>query len=589
MAPREHGGIARLFAMAVAAGLLFGLLEAAETAVARQVPEIRPFDKVSLDVFWTTPLVHVVVNLLGASGLALLHVAGLPGALRLGPYAFAFIGTFAVLWYSGYLARTACILLALGVAVQVGRAWVKLGSPRLLTRTITALGAVVLTTGLFVRAADWWSASSHVIEGRTQESVRPNVLLVVMDTVRADRLSAYGSKHASTPALDRLAAQGTLFERAYASSSWTLPSHASMLTGLPAPLHGAESTKDVVRADRVQLQQVLAAQGYATAAFVSNNVFFVPERGFGTGFQVFNVYSPQILMARSAFGIQLTRPVRRFDVDLVPFRGASAINRELQGWLDSVGDRPFFAVLNYMDAHEPYDAGFGRPHLRIWDLRKRRSPDNNRELAAAYDRAVMALDAEIGRLVDWLSRRPGWERTLLLITSDHGEAIADGSFDHGFDLTLEQLQVPLIMRLPGRVPAGLRVSAPVSLVDLAATTQALIADDGQRLPGRPLSWWFDRKESGVESPVVHADLIEVSASKAPRRLHSVVSRGFQYIHEVTAGRDRLFDAASDIAGERDLSKDPRYAAELERLKTAVRVRLDSQSRPAALPENRDHR
>lgn len=560
--------VSALCGLALASALLFGFLEAVQAAVLRWVPHVRPFDKVSLDVFWTAPLVYAAVNLPILAGFAVMSRAGLTRPLVLAPYAFAFVGAYGALSYSGLLARIACVLLALGVAVQLGRR-IGRGSLTPVIRGAVALGIVALSAGAAMRIGEWWSVRPMGAGPANAGAARPSVLLVVMDTVRADRLSAYGSTRSKTPSVDSLAREGTLFERAYATSSWTLPSHASMLTGLAGPMHGAEGPNDVLRGDHPQLQQVLAAQGYATGAFVSNSVFFVPERGFGTGFHAFDVYSTRTLMARSSFGLQLTQPMRRFDIDLAPFRGAADINEGFLAWLGSIGGRPFFAVLNYMDAHEPYDSGTSRPDLRVWDRRSRRSAEDNLHLAAAYDQAVTALDAEIGRLLGALRDHPGWKHMLVIVTSDHGEAIADGSFDHGFDLTLEQIHVPLIVRMPGQVPAGQRVRTPVSLVDLAATTQALIADRGPRLPGRPLSRWFEPR-AGAGDAEVRADLFEVNASKAPRRLESVVSEEYQFIRDRSTGKRRLFNARSDIAGQHDLAGDPGYVDVLQRFDATVR-------------------
>ncbi|HEX5069750.1 MAG TPA: sulfatase, partial [Vicinamibacterales bacterium] len=537
---------AELWWMALGFGLAFGALEALETAALRHVAHVQSMTRTSLDVLWVAPLFNVLLNLIVAAGISLVMRVGVPMRRLWAAVIFASIGALGVTLYSGFIGHVAGVLLAIGVGIQVGRVAEWPGFRPWLTRAtvIVAAGAVLSFAGL--RAREAWIArqvESRVMPG---DGTRPNVLLLVLDTVRGDYLSSNGFPRPTTPALDQFAASGVQFAHAYSASSWTLPSHASLLTGLPVTGHGATSAWHNLGADKRQLQQAFQAQGYATGAFVANKVFLLPEWGFGKGFDRFDVYDTRTLLARTTLGRSLRTGLRIFDVGLDPFRPASVINARLERWIDSLAGRPFFALVNYMEAHEPYGQPDVRPPLPTWDKGSARTPAENAILKSAYEREIQRLDTQLGTLFERMSHRPAWANTVVVVVADHGETISDNSFDHGLDLTWEQIQVPLIVRFPGAVPAGLRVATPVSTNDVAATIQELVhAPASGRLPGASLSRYWTGTGDGPaagESPGILTELIQPGTQEFFR---SIVLDDLQYIVNLDTSVERLFHFRDD--------------------------------------------
>ncbi len=281
-----------------------------------------------------------------------------------------------------------------------------------------------------------------------QTAERANVLLVTLDTVRADRVGCYGARGVETPALDRLAREGVRFAQASSPVPLTLPAHASILTGLLPPAHGLRNNGAGALPDGPPtLATTLAAAGYRTAAFVGS---FVLDRRFG-----------------------LARGFERYD-DAIP-RGsgaAPALEAERRGdavvdgalaWLEAERTakdaRPFFLWVHLYDAHAPYEPP---------------SPFRERHAGRPYEGEVAFADAQVGRLLDALDRLAFAATTVVAVTADHGEALGEhGELTHGFFLYEPTLRVPLLLRAPGTLPAGKLIATPVGLVDLAPTVAAL--------------------------------------------------------------------------------------------------------------------
>jgi len=566
---RERLSLGQLVHMALGFGLAFGGLEAIEAAALRHIPSVRSLTRTSLDVLWVTPVFHVVVALILAIGLFLVIRIGVPIRRSAATAVFSIVGATAVTSYSGWIGRSAAVLLAIGVGIQAARSSGRPGFSRWVDRfaAVVAAGALVAFIGLRARESRMFSevlgASAPVHDG-------PNVLVLVLDTVRGDYLSVNGFSRPLTPALDRLAAEGVNFTQAYSASSWTLPSHASLLTGLPITGHGATSLWHNLGGDKLQLQQVLRDQGYATGAFAANKAFVLPEWGFGKGFDRFDVFNLRTLFARTSFGGWLRAVLRRYDITMSPFRPAAVINAHLEHWIESIGARPFFALVNYMEAHEPYGQPGSRPSLKIWNKGANRTPAENAVLAQAYERGIHDLDVELGAMFDRLSRQPWWSNTLVIVVADHGEAISDNSFDHGLDLTWEQIEVPLIIRFPAAVPSGLRVNAPVSTNDVAATIQELVHSTAQaRVPGVSLSRFWNNGVPDSKSSEAGGVLSELVHPSTQELYRAIMLDDLQYILNVDTGTERLFRFHDDPGGARNLAADPALAADLQRMRDAL--------------------
>jgi len=314
---------------------------------------------------------------------------------------------------------------------------------------------------------------------------RPDVVLVVVDTLRADHVGIYGHALPTTPNLDSLARDGLWFRRAYSQSSWTLPAFGSLLTGLYPHRHGAgRHPTEVERFGRLAhdartLAELLTGAGYRCGAVV-NNTFLAPEFGFARGFGADYFY----------------RGADERDVRSAEDTVAAGL-----AWLDA-GKSPAFLLLHFMEPHLDYDpapsvrgtfTGPGPAPVALpwttdeWldSFEPDRSLADDEQLdyiERLYDEEILAADRGLGRLLDGLTARGRFERTLLVVTSDHGEEFFDhGSFEHGHTLFSELIRVPLVVRAPG-IPLELRGRPQDVLVQHVDVFQTVLRAAGVAAP-----------------------------------------------------------------------------------------------------------
>jgi arylsulfatase A-like enzyme len=384
----------------------------------------------------------------------------------------------------------------------------------------------------------------------------PNAILISIDTLRADHLGCYGYARLTSLHLDRFAAGGAIFERAVAESPWTMPSHASLLTGLAPSRHGMLDDMSRLSDAIPTLAERVRSAGVQTAAFV-NTPYLEASTGLMRGFE-----------SARHFDIWDDREQRVLS--------GEAMNDAFADWLDEHGDRPFFVFFHTYDLHSdylpaaryraelvrPYDGRFdgrsqtltgivlGRLHPKPADV------DHIRDL---YDAALRQLDDDLGALFADLERRGLLGDTLVIVTSDHGEEFFDhGNVGHGRSLYQEMVHVPLIVRGPG-VAAGLRIDAPVQLVDVAPTlldwfgAQPLAAAEGRDLA--PL--WTKAASNPDAAPRVTCS--EVGPRKAVRDFKShlvgVVEGDLKLVHDLATGRSLLFDLRTDPEELHNLATD----------------------------------
>jgi len=327
---------------------------------------------------------------------------------------------------------------------------------------------------------------------------RPNVLVFLVDTLRADHLSAYGYSRATSPQFDRLVAEGALFTRARVASTWTKPSTATILTGLPPSAHGAIEHRQVLPDAAVTLAEVLRSAGYETAAF-SDNPFVSPEFGFGQGFDEFDYRQPSVFVNGTLLGKALwtLRIVslggRLVGEKLALDRGSPELCRRALDWIGERPDgKPWFAYIHAMEPHLPYDPPapfrdtFADPDYAGPDLdrpppylgflpfeRGTPLPEAQRHhLVARYDEEVLAWDSAFAALVAELRARRLLDETILVVISDHGEEFYEhGGWTHGHSLYEELVRVPFFIRAPGLLPAV--DDTPVRGADLFPTVISL--------------------------------------------------------------------------------------------------------------------
>lgn len=319
----------------------------------------------------------------------------------------------------------------------------------------------------------------------------PNVLLVVLDTVRADALSCYGNPRPTTPNLDRLAGEGVRFDNAYATCFWTLPSHASILTGLYPSQAGATSETNYLPEGPPTLAERLATAGYRTSAVV-RNAWISVERGFGRGFEEF---------------VESWRD----DVASEADDEARAVEQAATWMRDRItAGEPFFLFVNLNVAHlpytppEPYRSRFASEAWPESEVERLMAIDGGwgylagglslseadlRLLRDLYEAEVSIADEHVGRLVEALKNTGALDRTLVVVVADHGENLGDhGLIDHVYSLFDTTVRVPLIVRYPGRLDSGRVVGDLVSLIDVVPTVLEITgaAKPPDDLPGRAL-------------------------------------------------------------------------------------------------------
>lgn len=362
--------------------------------------------------------------------------------------------------------------------------------PALAGFTLRALGGVgvVRVSGLRIHAP---AARGAVDVGAlpapaAAPSTRPNLIVYLVDTLRADHLGCYGYERPTSPELDAFARGAVLFEEGRAQSSWTKPAVATVLTGLYPIAHGAQQRSQRLPESVETIAERLGAAGYDTALFTTNaNV--TEKFGFAQGWQTFRYLS------RSRGG-------RR-----VQHLSSAEINEAVFRWLDERDpERPFLLFVHTLDPHDPYrpeepfrlrlapdvdvEAACCGRSTELVDLTGEAARERARQAAALYDAEIAQNDASFGALVAELERRGLASNAAILFLSDHGEEFADhGGWKHGWTLHEELLRVPMVLRLPGGAHGGTRVATPAEQIDVAPTLYELAGvGTPDSLPGRSL-------------------------------------------------------------------------------------------------------
>jgi arylsulfatase A-like enzyme len=490
----------------------------------------------------------------------------------------------------------ASLLLSVGLTVQYTRFAGRRIEALLRVARLTAplLAGTILVLALATSGVRAWSEHRAIAALPPPPPAARNVLLIVWDTVRAQNLSLHGYFRPTTPNLERFAAAGTRFQHAFATSPWTLPAHASLFTGR-WPHELSAGWRSALDGTYPTLAEHLRSLGYDTAGFVANLDYCGRETGLERGFTHYEDYpinAWEILTRYVGLGRRLDKPSVAMAVSLLAGRrqGASGpliplshehakraedIDRAFLDWLSwqRDRDRPFFAFLNYNDAHTPYEApdesapGFGlRPSswseritLLQWNnVDKLTLPMRTVQLGYdLYDDSIAHLDKRLGALLDELGRRGVLDETLVIVTSDHGEHLGDHRlFFHGCSLYRQLVQVPLVMVDTRNVLAGRTVDEPVSLRDLPATVLDLLGLEGEHaFPGRSLTRFWAQGE-GADPPEFESEPLLMETEKPPLLtnqgrepvaqgpMKALVAEGMHYIRSGD-GREELFSLKSD--------------------------------------------
>jgi arylsulfatase A-like enzyme len=600
--PRES--IRSLLLPAAWFGILAGLVEGAGLLAFQKInwQQWGATIHVSPPILWISPLVDLVFFL----GVALAVLVAsriwprIP-AFRSAVFAFAALTLYDWLLVPRRLYHIACLLLAAGFGVVLSR-WVQSHqdeSLRLWRKTLPLLAALAMALFVGITGGNWLSERQAVANLPPPAPGSPNVVVIIIDTLRADHVSAYGYSRPTTPNLDRLAAQGVLFENATSATSWTFPSHVSLLTGeypfehglgrVP-PMHLWRSSDGLIRAPMIG--EEMARRGYRTGAFSGNRVYFDHNLGFGRGFIHFDDYffSPADAVLRTVFGEEFGRWVlrsgkvlrvlnwlglksladrdvegsgehwaHRFWSTHSSRKRGEEVNRELLKWIGTdPGPHPFFAVLNYFDIHAPY----GGPswHPKLW---KGNDVDQ-------YDDGVKYVDDCIGQLIAALGKRGLDQNTLVVITADHGEMLGEHGLPfHGKSLYWDLIHVPLIFWYPGHIPAGVRVPDVTSTSFIPDTLSSwLPGAHAFAFPGHSLARLWD---GSVHQPGTYPILAELSYNcfredlQRQRKfavptdlkgaMKSIITARWHLIRHKTFG-DQLYDWSKDPLESQNLINTP---------------------------------
>ncbi len=613
-------GAGGFLALAAWCGLLAGLLEVLTKVVCTAAGRTGRYYQMSRHFFWLIP----VTNLLVFLGLGIL-LAGLVWMFpRFGRW-FSLRSLAAMVVLPSFLVAVpeihplVWLLFASGLAVQSVRFLERRASGfrRGVAVSFPILIGLVIALAGFVFGQDWLK------ERRESARALPaagslNVVLITLDTVRADHLSLYGYGRTTTNTLEQLATRGVRFDRARSTSPWTLPSHASIFTGrLPHELK--VDWLAPIGAPFPTLAKYLGEHGYSTCGFVANTLYCGYDTGLSAGFTHYEDYTlPQMdafLMA------QLTqRPLLGFFqlhawvngrlnsgsldslagfVSTYVFSGkrkdAETVNTDFLNWLSRrrQTDRPFFAFLNYFDAHAAYfpprpsDYRIGlRPStpadymaLSNWEtIDKPSLPEHFKALALdCYDDCIMYMDEQLNLLISSLGQQGILDNTVLIVASDHGEGFGEHDlYLHGDSLYRQEIHVPLLIAMPPSKPAVGRVAEPVSLRDLPATIVDLLGlGSGSPFPGQSLAGRWDRSKPVSSAPVVSelqsSNPTKPNQGRSPARNGGLTALAIDhYTYIEGSGTEELFDERTDPHERHNLAGDDSTKAELARFRDEIK-------------------
>jgi len=357
--------------------------------------------------------------------------------------------------------------------------------------SLAFLGLSKTLTPPVAKALEEYAGKTSAIKGK------PNILWIVMDTARADHVSCYGYHRRTTPNIDRIASEGVLFEKAFATAPWTLPSHASMFTGTFPARNGTDAEHLRLDGRFHTVAEVLRSQGYRTHAY-TNNV--VVGSSLAQGFDIYERTNKGLdpkVGPELVDSLKINEARRYLEEFLLMDDGAYGTNKVAKGWIAEAHQdgEPFFVFINYMEPHRsygripaPYDTLYLDENVDRATVRELANGVRNKNtrnynagtvqinaeefgiLRALYDGEISYLDFRIGQLYNYLRELEVLDNTILIMTSDHGENFGEhGLMGHQLCVYDTLLHVPLIIRHPRSFKAGLRLDKQVQLIDIFPT------------------------------------------------------------------------------------------------------------------------
>ncbi len=600
--PHDSVPVGALLQLAIATGVAVGVIE---VLIVCGYIAFGRLPRVSVDVVWMAPVADA--GLFATIG-SLLYGARmvLPGLARPRILVAVLLGAaaFILLLTVRSLHVVALALLAVGLGRLSSDLMLRMraSTPSLLRWSriqllgclagVTTFGVTQLLSGGHPGRPALPSVQAKASPGA------PNVLLIILDTVRAKSLELYGRERSTSPFLRRWAEEGVTFEMAIAPAPWTLPSHAAMLTGQPPSRLSADFDRGLDDTYPT-LAEELRRQGFRTGAFVGNLLFASRSMGLDRGFQVYEDYPRSV--GQTILSVAWGRRFAGWDWlrgrlahhQLLNRKPAATIIDRFLRWQGNLAGEPFFAFLNLYDAHEPYlppapfdriftpssdrgilqhtvslGAGTEAVRPRKWEMS---AADRELDLAL-YEGAIAYLDDQLRRLFEALEARGVLDETLVILTSDHGEQFGEHRlYGHTNSLYMPLLHVPLMIRRPGTVPGGASVRVPVSLRQIPATVCDLLGVDDTVFPGPSLrGTWSGRPSMPPPFSELRPGIVERSwYPSAGGTLHSIVWDGYHYIRSGD-GTEEAYDLQDDPDELTNLAGNTGFGGGLD----SLRVRMN---------------
>jgi arylsulfatase A-like enzyme len=548
------------FVIGIWSAFLFGIVEGILLNASRAYPVILAPYKTSAQVLWIAPLLDIALFLLASMGITIFlsifkrWIREIRLDILYG--LFYFLGFFTVLNALKLIHPASAAALALGLAVVVARGIRRVAS-RLtinLRRNLFWVPLVILLLGVGVAAYDNVTEDLRYQRLAVPSEFKTNVLVIVMDTVRYDRFTAPKSEFL-VPNITRLAKRGIRYENAWPTTSWSLPSHASILTGRYPDEHCADLPGLNLNIAYPTLSEFFSAQGFITGAFSGNSAWVTPEY-LGRGFLRFNVYTIEDQLRRTSLGRIVNKMLEKLGINPAGLgKKAPQVNQEFLDFLEDYPNRPFFVLINYMDVNQ----AFHKEQLShpFWV-----DEPPVEEVLQAYDESLTLLDSQIGDLFDELERRGILDKTLVILTSDHGESFGAGaSHDHnpnghGTSLYVEQMRVPLFVLHPTEEAWEDVNNQLVSLAQIPTTIVQYVGYDQSPFPGSPLPLIISQgKES--KNPVSETEQgVRATLNYDENHLRSLLWDDWQYINNLHPPRgEELFNLYTDPYAQQNIARE----------------------------------
>ena len=596
-------GFAEALTLLIAAGTFFGALRVVALAIANLW--LGRYVQQGVNLLWTAPLGVALLVLFGGM---IVWICGTFVPILRRPSVFLFVAvwiaaTSLAMNISGIYTVSAAVLGAGVASMAVRLSQRSQGMTLKVERAVAVAGVLLISLGYTTLVA----AAPSLESWRNSKlspaaSGAPNVILIVLDTVRAKSLGSYGNGRDTSPFLDAFGKSAVRFTQAFAPAPWTTPSHASMMTGLwptELSLDWNHTFDDKART----VAEALRDAGYLTAGFVANTGNAGLNSGIGRGFTHFEDYPASLwtLLRGSRIGDRIASggALRRLlGTESIPDRKRSPqISADFLRWLDRQQERPFFAFLNYFDAHHPYEspdefeARFGvtgedridpTPLARIEAHDPRVDPVLRR-----YEAAIAYQDAQLKHLFAELDRRGKLTNTLVVITSDHGEEFGEhGAMRHGKSLYQAAVHVPLIVSFPNRLQGGREVSTPVSLRSVASSLTEMVPGLGRSVFRGPSLFAVIADPAAAEPVLSSVDGVPDQPAWFPVHygpLYGILHRGHRYIVNAE-GVEELY-LLSDVDEKKNLASQPGVQPLLNELRRELNRALNrSTTKLASAPQ-----